>query len=131
MLLGYTPFEAPDGDISKLFKNIAFVRTGANSVQFPEQLMLESPVACDFVQKLLHGDPAKRLGMGHNGSHDIRTHPWFSTIDWQLLREEKLPVPYVPGLNGKYDTSLFEGDQGLRANDVPYDGKEDHLFAGF
>ncbi|KAF0693137.1 Aste57867_15857 [Aphanomyces stellatus] len=131
MLLGYTPFETPDGDIAKLFKNIAFVRTGANCVQFPHDASLESPRACDFIESLLHGDPTKRLGMGHNGSHEIRQHPWFEGIDWDKLRDQELPAPYVPPLNGRYDTSLFEGDQGLRAIDSDYDGAEDYLFHGF
>jgi len=131
MLLGYTPFETSDGDIAKLFKNIAFVRTGANSVQFPYNLMQESPMACDFVEKLLHGDPTKRLGVGINGPHEIRSHPWLYNIDWDKLRNQEIAAPYIPHLCGKYDMSLFEGDQGLRSQDGAYDGSEDHLFIGF
>ncbi|RHY28839.1 hypothetical protein DYB32_005673 [Aphanomyces invadans] len=131
MFLGYTPFETPDGDIAKLFKNIAFVRTGANCVQFPHDCTADFPVACSFIESLLHGDPTKRLGMGQNGSHEIRNHPWFHDLDWDKLRDQQLPVPYVPQLNGRYDTSLFEGDQGLRSTDIDYDGAENYLFEGF
>ncbi|KAF0735223.1 hypothetical protein AaE_009091 [Aphanomyces astaci] len=131
MFLGYTPFETPDGDIAKLFKNIAFVRTGANCVQFPHESTVDYPVACSFIEGLLHGDPTKRLGMGQNGSHEIRNHPWFEGLDWDKLRDQELSVPYLPQLNGRYDTSLFEGDQGIRSSDMDYDGAENYLFDGF
>ncbi|ETV84660.1 AGC protein kinase [Aphanomyces astaci] len=131
MFLGYTPFETPDGDIAKLFKNIAFVRTGANCVQFPHESTVDYPIACSFIEGLLHGDPTKRLGMGQNGSHEIRNHPWFEGLDWDKLRDQELSVPYLPQLNGRYDTSLFEGDQGIRSSDMDYDGAENYLFDGF
>ncbi|KDO22112.1 AGC/PKG protein kinase [Saprolegnia parasitica CBS 223.65] len=131
MLLGYTPFETPDGDIASLFKNIAFVRTGANAVQFPPDLLSESPAVCDLVEKLLHGDPTKRLGMGVSGAHDIMSHPWFASLDWDALRSQTLETPYVPQLSSRYDTSLFDGDQGLRVNDADYDGTQDSIFEGF
>ena len=131
MLLGYTPFETPDGDIASLFKNIAFVRTGANAVQFPPDLLAESPAVCDLVEKLLHGDPTKRLGMGVSGPTDIMSHPWFASIDWDALRSQTLETPYVPQLTSRYDTSLFDGDQGLRINDADYDGTQDSIFEGF
>ncbi|CAK4741028.1 unnamed protein product [Aphanomyces euteiches] len=131
MLLGYTPFETPDGDIAKLFKNIAFVRTGANCVQFPHDFTINLPDACNFIECLLNGDPTRRLGMGRHGSQEIRNHPWFHDMDWDKLLREELPPPYVPCLNGRYDTSLFEGDQGLRNVDMDYDGAEDYLFEGF
>ncbi|OQR88318.1 cGMP-dependent protein kinase [Achlya hypogyna] len=131
MLLGYTPFEAPDGDIASLFKNIAFVRTGANAVQFPADLLAESPLVCDLVERLLHGDPTKRLGMGLSGPQDIMSHPWFASLDWDALRAQTLEAPYVPQLTSRYDTSLFDGDQGLRNNDADYDGSQDAIFEGF
>ena len=131
MLLGYTPFETEDGDIAKLFKNIAFVRTGANKVQFPDDLEESQPEACDFIRKLLRGDPSKRLGVGINGAMEIRTHPWFVSLDWDALLKQEIESPYIPPLSGKYDLSCFEGDQGIRANDEPYDGGSVNIFEGF
>ncbi|OQR95727.1 cGMP-dependent protein kinase [Thraustotheca clavata] len=131
MLLGYTPFETSDGDIASLFKNIAFVRTGANAVQFPSDLLADSSQVCDLVERLLNGDPTKRLGMGVSGPQDIMGHPWFDTIDWARLRRQSIDAPYVPQLSSRYDTSLFDGDQGLRINDADYDGAQDSIFAGF
>lgn len=131
MFLGYTPFETEDGDIGKLFKNIAFVRTGANQVEFPDQLEDCQPMACDFIRKLLNGDPSKRLGVGINGASEIRNHPWFEGFNWESLQKRKSEPPHIPALSGRYDLSCFEGDQGLRANDEPFEDGNSDLFKGF
>lgn len=131
MLLGYTPFETEDGDISKLFKNIAFVRTGANKVEFPSQLEESQPWACDFISKLLQGDPSKRMGAGINGSHEVRSHIYFKDIDFAKLEKLELTPPHIPHLTGRYDVSLFEGDQGLRANDQAFDDTNCQAFIDF
>lgn len=131
MMLGYTPFEEDDGDIATLFKNIAFVRTGANKVRFPREIELSRPDACDFVRKLLVGDPTKRIGVGINGANEIRTHPWFKDFDWSEMIKCELPAPSVPEIQGKYDTSCFEGDQGVRSADEPFGLDEANLFKGF
>jgi hypothetical protein len=30
------------------------------------------------------------------GAADIKTHRWFSNLDWNLLLQKKIPVPYKP-----------------------------------
>ncbi len=131
MLIGYTPFATEDSDTTQLFRNIAMVRTGANQVDFPFHIAENCPMACDLVRKLLNGDPAKRLGVGINGNQEIRQHPWFSEIEWDKMQDLKLTPPYVPPISGKYDLSLFDGEQGLRADDKPFDGKGEESFIGF
>lgn len=130
MILGYTPFETEDGDISMLFKNIAFVRTGANRVNFPEELEECQPEACDFIRQLLNGDPNKRIGVGINGPSEIRNHPYFRSISWTDLEQQQTSPPHVPELSGRYDISCFEGDQGIRSNDEPFH-IDDLVFEGF
>ncbi|KAE8890035.1 hypothetical protein PF003_g25985 [Phytophthora fragariae] len=131
MLVGYTPFGTGDGDTTQLFRNIAMIRTGANSVDFPFHLQENCPHACDLVRRLLQGDPTKRIGVGINGDQELRQHPWFSKIEWDKLYSLKLEPPYLPPLNGKYDISLFEGEIGNRAKDRPFDGQGDEYFVGF
>ncbi|DAZ97954.1 TPA: hypothetical protein N0F65_006379 [Lagenidium giganteum] len=131
MLVGYTPFGTGDGDTTQLFRNIAMVRTGANSVDFPFHLLENCPNACDLVRRLLQGDPAKRIGVGINGDQEIRQHPWFSKIEWEKLYSMQLEPPYIPPLKGQYDISLFEGEIGNRAKDKPFDGKGDEFFVDF
>ncbi|ETP38272.1 AGC/PKG protein kinase [Phytophthora nicotianae P10297] len=131
MLVGYTPFGTGDGDTTQLFRNIAMIRTGANSVDFPFHLQENCPHACDLVRRLLQGDPTKRIGVGINGDQELRQHPWFSRIEWDKLYSMSLEPPYLPPLSGKYDISLFEGEIGNRARDRAFDGQGDEYFVGF
>ena len=43
-----------------------------------------SPDAHDFVSSLLEFDPASRLGTVL-GAQDVKAHPFFSGIDWDLM----------------------------------------------
>ncbi|KAF1788513.1 Cyclic nucleotide-binding-like [Phytophthora cactorum] len=122
MLVGYTPFGTGDGDTTQLFRNIAMIRTGANSVDFPFHLQENCPHACDLVRRLLQGI---------NGDQELRQHPWFSRIEWDKLYSMKLEPPYLPPISGKYDISLFEGEIGNRAKDRAFDGQGDEYFVGF
>jgi hypothetical protein len=47
----------------------------------------------DLIAGLLIRDPAKRLG-ARAGAEDIKAQPFFSCIDWALLRNRK--PPFVP-----------------------------------
>jgi len=51
------------------------------------------PRAQDVIAKLLLRDPAKRLG-AHAGAEEIKAHPFFSGINWALLRNTQ--PPFVP-----------------------------------
>jgi len=56
-----------------------------------------SPRCKDFLQKLLHKDPDKR--MGRNGIIEIKAHPWFEEIDFGMLEAKYLDPPFVPNLD--------------------------------
>ncbi|XP_077327424.1 protein kinase C theta type-like [Lithobates pipiens] len=45
----------------------------------------------DLIIKLLHENPTERLGQ--NG--DIRSHPFFSTINWDDLQQLKITPPFI------------------------------------
>ena len=30
------------------------------------------------------------------GAADIKNHRWFASLDWNLLHQKKIPVPYKP-----------------------------------
>jgi hypothetical protein len=44
----------------------------------PVMLDTFSSIATDFISKLLHKNPRKRLGGGKRGVENIKTHPFFS-----------------------------------------------------
>ncbi|XP_073479623.1 protein kinase C theta type-like [Aquarana catesbeiana] len=46
----------------------------------------------DLIIKLLHENPTERLGQ----NRDIRSHPFFSTINWDDLQQLKITPPFIP-----------------------------------
>lgn len=52
----------------------------------------------DFIRKLLHKLPNKRLGNGSEGFKNVKKHPWFSSFDWQALERREMVAPYIPSI---------------------------------
>ncbi len=70
-------------DYSDIFKRI----------KFPDYV---SPEAQDLISKLLDVNSQTRLGAGENGIHNIKTHPFFSDIQWDLLEQKHIEPPLHP-----------------------------------
>ena len=62
----------------------------------------------DLIKKLLVVNPKERLGYGPNGCDDVKNHPFFNGVDWDLAYEKKLPPPFVPKLKGEMDLRYFD-----------------------
>nr|CCA20877.1 protein kinase putative [Albugo laibachii Nc14] len=101
LLTGLPPFYT--NDKKQLFHNIL-----RGHLVIPDYL---SPNARDLIQRLLHRDPAQRLGSGKLGDAEIFEHPFFSVIDWGKLRKRELAPPFRPKTavdpTGIPDTSNF------------------------
>ena len=71
-----------------------------------------SPDAQDLIRRLLHRDPAKRLGSGRTGMKDIVEHPFFGDTDYFMaLLHKEVPPPICPSLpGGETDASNFEAE---------------------
>jgi hypothetical protein len=52
--------------------------------------------AKSLVKHLLVSDLSKRYGNLKRGVNDIKKHRWFKNLDWKILVEKRLPVPYKP-----------------------------------
>lgn len=50
-----------------------------------------------FLFKLLTKDPHKRLGF--RGASEIKSHPFFSSINWRRLEAGKIEAPFVPDVS--------------------------------
>jgi len=61
----------------------------------------------DLLQGLLQKDPEQRLGSGDIGADEIKTHPWFATLDWFLLENKLIQPPFVPNVCGPADIKYF------------------------
>jgi len=68
-----------------------------------------SPPARSLLSELLVKDKNQRLGC-HGDFDDVRSHAFFSSIDWGLLAQRKLAPPFVPDLSEKTDVSNFDSD---------------------
>lgn len=98
MLVGQPPFMAPTP-----------AETQVKIVNWPEYLRIPihtpmSPAARDLIQQFL-SDPQARIG--HNGTEEIKSHPFFSPINWEVgIRNYE--APYKPKILYEDDTSNFD-----------------------
>ncbi|RAL13505.1 protein kinase RIM15 [Aspergillus homomorphus CBS 101889] len=104
-LFGYPPFNASTPD--EVFDNILHRR-----INWPEEAdELASPEAIDLMNKLMTINPRERIGANveekfPNGGAEIRSHPWFSDINWATLLEDK--AQFVPNIENPEDTEYFD-----------------------
>jgi hypothetical protein len=54
-----------------------------------------SPVAADFMQRLLRKKFQERLG--YNSIEEIKNHKFFEGIDWQNLKNAEPPIVWEQG----------------------------------
>ncbi len=57
---------------------------------------------------LVQPDLSKRYGGLVGGINDIKSHPWFRSIDWVALRNRTTEAPIKPKVKSAEDTSNFE-----------------------
>ena len=99
MLCGLPPFYVENLDkMYDMIKN--------NPVKFPKRITL-SEDAKDVIRKLLEKNPKKRLG-AHNGIEEIKKHPFFASIDFDLIIEKKIKAPFIPELTNDTDVQYFD-----------------------
>lgn len=96
MLTGLPPFYTKDRE--KLFNNIQF-----GEITYPEYL---SPNVKNLLSGLFVKNHEIRLGSGPNGSEDIKNHPWFRDLNWDLLLKKELVPPFRPTVSNP--TGNFE-----------------------
>ena len=61
--------------------------------------------AADLLEGLLRRNPRERLTV-----EQIKRHPFFETIDWDLLYERKIDPPYQPNTMGETDIANIDED---------------------
>ncbi|KAK3903481.1 hypothetical protein C8A05DRAFT_32789 [Staphylotrichum tortipilum] len=104
-LYGFPPFHASEAD--KVFENIL-----ARRLHWPDESEDEvSPEAKDLINKLLCSDPRQRLGANReekfqSGGEEIRSHCWFSEVNWDTLLQDE--AQFVPQPENPEDTEYFD-----------------------
>ncbi|KMZ65241.1 Protein kinase [Zostera marina] len=97
MLVGYPPFYS-DEPMSTCRKIVNW-RT---NLKFPDEAIL-STEAKDLISKLLCNVECR---LGTNGAQEIKVHPFFKNVDWDMIYEMK--AAFIPEVNDELDTQNFE-----------------------
>ena len=132
MIVGMTPFYDGTQDQMGLFKNIVKC-----NMAWPEDVdHFMSKSAQDLITRMLTVNPADRLGGFAGGDKDIKSHPFFESINWEALSSKKAEVPFKPKVTDPLDGSNFDDYSKLEAKVkkeilVPLTGAEQKLFDDF
>lgn len=127
MLIGSPPFyeDVP----SKLYENIVRM-----APRFPPTF---DPVARHLIEGLLEKNPETRLGALAGGLSDIKGHPWFRAVQWDMIASLRIRPPFRPIIKHPGDASNFdEYPEELKApgptvSTAAHPETFDHLFIGF
>ena len=87
MAFGRTPFKGQNR--KETFRNVLH-----RELEFPGDIRRRMPELTDLVSRLLERDPRRRLGYA-GGADEIREHPFFAGVAWDMLTEVSRP-PYIP-----------------------------------
>ena len=97
MIVGYPPFFADEPSVT-CQKIIHWKKT----FSIPDDANL-NPAAADLIKRLIC-DADHRLG--NNGAKEVKAHPFFKGLDWDMLRIST--PPFVPDLSSEIDTTNFD-----------------------
>lgn len=107
MLAGRSPFDVvgatdnPDQNTEDYLFQVILEKT----IRIPRSLSVK---AGSILKGFLNKNPADRLGCNREtGFMEIMTHPFFKTIEWELLEQKQIPPPYRPRLESERDLANF------------------------
>uniref|UniRef100_A0A1I8MIG7 non-specific serine/threonine protein kinase n=1 Tax=Musca domestica TaxID=7370 RepID=A0A1I8MIG7_MUSDO len=88
----------------------------------------------DFILKMLHKDPKKRLGGNSPNATEIKSHPFFRGINWNELKSKRRKAPFKPALDSEDDTQNFSEEftkQPAIDSPAPVPSNTHRLFRGY
>lgn len=100
MLLQQSPFRGDDED--EIYDAIL-----ADEPLYPIHMPRDS---VSVLQKLLTREPELRLGSGPTDAQEIMSHSFFRNINWDDVRDKKVPPPFQPQITSATDTSNFDSE---------------------
>ncbi|KAF5363555.1 hypothetical protein D9756_000848 [Leucocoprinus leucothites] len=98
MCCGWSPFYAED--TQQMYKNICF-----GKIRFPKGVICED--GKQFVKALLNRNPKHRLGAKRDAA-ELKEHPFFSGIDWNLLARKEITPPFKPVVESDESVNNFD-----------------------
>ncbi|XP_023936281.1 atypical protein kinase C isoform X2 [Bicyclus anynana] len=106
MLAGRSPFDIahaadnPDQNTEDYLFQVILEKT----IRIPRSLSVK---AASVLKGFLNKNPVERLGCSDNGFLDIVNHPFFKSIDWEMLEQKQVVPPFKPRLEGERDLANF------------------------
>ncbi|KAL0821528.1 hypothetical protein ABMA28_004985 [Loxostege sticticalis] len=106
MLAGRSPFDIaqaadnPDQNTEDYLFQVILEKT----IRIPRSLSVK---AASVLKGFLNKSPVERLGCGENGFLDIVNHPFFKSIEWEMLEQKQVVPPFKPRLEGERDLANF------------------------
>ncbi|XP_053689445.1 atypical protein kinase C [Sabethes cyaneus] len=107
MLAGRSPFdiagasENPDQNTEDYLFQVILERT----IRIPRSLSVK---AASVLRGFLNKNPADRLGCNRESAFmDIVSHPFFKSIDWEMLEQKQITPPFRPRLDSERDLANF------------------------
>jgi serine/threonine protein kinase len=100
MLLQQSPFRGEDED--EIYDAIL-----SDEPLYPIHMPRDS---VSILQKLLTREPELRLGSGPTDAQEIMSHAFFRNINWDDVREKRVPPPFIPTIKSPTDTSNFDSE---------------------
>ncbi|KPI94128.1 Ribosomal protein S6 kinase alpha-2 [Papilio xuthus] len=94
-----------------------------------------SEEAQSLLRALFKRNPLNRLGAGPNGIEDIKSHEFFTSIDWDALVKKEVIPPFRPAVSRADDAFYFDSEFTCRtprdSPGVPASANAHELFRGF
>ncbi|KAJ9094732.1 hypothetical protein QFC21_005890 [Naganishia friedmannii] len=98
MCCGWSPFYSED--VQQMYKNICF-----GKIRFPRGVIGED--GKQFVKGLLNRNPKHRLGAERDAA-ELKEHPFFKSIDWDLLAHKQITPPFKPVVESDESVANFD-----------------------
>ncbi|GMI14222.1 hypothetical protein TrVE_jg1126 [Triparma verrucosa] len=95
MLTGELPFGDADTPETELYKNISLHAFGDPVFKSAANSSTLSPSSIELVGLLLHNESNVRLGAGPKGCDSIKSHAFFTGINWKDLTTGRVPSPHA------------------------------------
>eukprot|EP00003_Mantamonas_plastica_P010729 TRINITY_DN201_c0_g1_i1.p2 TRINITY_DN201_c0_g1~~TRINITY_DN201_c0_g1_i1.p2 ORF type:complete len:289 (-),score=107.14 TRINITY_DN201_c0_g1_i1:1420-2286(-) len=98
MMAGLPPFYSQN--VNVMYENIL-----SGELKFPKHM---SDDACDLLTKLLDRNPDSRLGSGPSDAEELKTHPFFDSLDWETVYNREMEPEFKPELESSTDVGNFD-----------------------
>uniref|UniRef100_A0A915LLC0 G protein-coupled receptor kinase n=1 Tax=Meloidogyne javanica TaxID=6303 RepID=A0A915LLC0_MELJA len=115
LLKGHSPFRQHNkGKKHSQDKNEIDKITLTQDIELPDQGF--SPECRNLLEGLLKRDVQERLGCKGKGAEEIKTHPFFRGVDWQVVYLRRMAPPLIPprgevNAADAFDIGNFDDDE--------------------